>query len=454
MIHNESRRPDLIGKCIDMMDMRDSPSLRVPLSFIDELFALSETPAEPWSVHLEARVGGRLDEEHLGAAIRTALERHPLARARLVEEDERLEWLVERTPTLETLSICRAHNQTQLDSTRSEFLSEVVPLLASPPLRVRLVRAREGDHLILNINHAVCDGLGALRLIQSIGRAYGSASDPVFEGDELGEWRLRSIATPADVHPARAALIGLERFREALAPADRIAPDGGTRRSGYGVQVRALELTPIVQSEIRRAADASVNDILVAALHRAVGQWNATHNVDSDRLSVAVPINVRGPNQQPTLVGNFAMSDTVSTRAADRTDAKATLQAVCRQTKRFKETGAPFADLVSRSAGWPSWLARRMPWMFGGSGVDGPGDCAVLSNLGRGDHALESFGADLPITGLWFSPPVAFPIGVGLGVVSRGDSVQITLRYRWPRLDDAAAIRLLDLLVVEIAGFC
>ena len=102
-------------------------------------------------------------------------------------------------------------------------------------------------------------------------------------------------------------------------------------------------------------------------------------------------------------VGNFAMSDTVSTRAADRTDAKATLQAVCRQTKRFKETGAPFADLVSRSAGWPSWLARRMPWMFGGSGVDGPGDCGVLSNLGRGDYALESFGSDLPITGLWFT---------------------------------------------------
>src|SRR5439155_4170439 len=65
--------------------------------------------------------------------------------------------------------------------------------------------------------------------------------------------------------PPRAALVGLERFREALTPADRIAPDGGTKRSGYGVQVRALELTPIVQSEIRRATDASVNDILVAA---------------------------------------------------------------------------------------------------------------------------------------------------------------------------------------------
>jgi NRPS condensation-like uncharacterized protein len=432
----------------------DNPSLSIPLNFIDEIFALSETAAEPWSVHLEARVGGRLDEEQLGSAIRSALESHPLARARLVEQEERLEWYVDPEPTLEALSTCRAHNQTQLDASRSEFLSEVVPLVTSPPLRARLVRAGEGDHLMLNVNHAVCDGLGALRLIQSIARTYGGLSDPVFEGDRLGEWRLQSIATPADVGPARVALVGLERFREALTPADRIAPDGSAKRSGYGVQVRALELTPIVQSEIRRATDASVNDVLVAALHRAVGRWNATHDVDSDRLSVAVPINVRGPHQQPTLVGNFAMSDTVSTRASDRADAKATLQVVRRQTKRFKETGAPFVDLVSRSAGWPSWLARRMPWMFGGSGVDGPGDCAVLSNLGRGDHALESFGADLPITGLWFSPPVAFPIGVGLGVVSRGDSLQLTLRYRWPRLGDAAARRLLDLVVAEVAGFC
>jgi NRPS condensation-like uncharacterized protein len=188
--------------------MTDNPSLRVPLNFIDEIFALSETPAEPWSVHLEACVGGRLDEEHLGAAIRSALESHPLARARLVEQDERLQWLVDPTPTLETLSTCRAHNQTQLDSTRSEFLSEVVPLVTSPPLRARLVHAGEGDHLILNVNHAVCDGLGALRLIQSIARAYGGVPDSVFEGDGLGEWRLQSIATPADVGPARTALVG------------------------------------------------------------------------------------------------------------------------------------------------------------------------------------------------------------------------------------------------------
>jgi NRPS condensation-like uncharacterized protein len=429
-------------------------SLQVPLNAIDEMFALSETPAEPWSVHLEARVDGCLDEERLAGALHSAIERHPLARARLVERQEQLRWLVDQAPGREALSTCRAHHPTQLNAARSEFLSEVVPLAASPPLRARLVRAQEGDHLILNVHHAMSDGLGALRLMQSIARAYAGEADPVFAGNALREWRLQSIATAPVGDPAQTALVGIERFRDALLPADRVAPDGAARRSGYGVQVRDLPLAPIVRSAVRRAIDATVNDVLVAALHRAVGLWNATHHVASDRLSVAVPINVRGSHQHPTLVGNFAMADTVSTRAADRSDPGETLKVVRRQTRRLKDTGAPFADVVTRSAGWPSWWARRMPWMFLGSAMDGPGDCAVLSNLGQGDHALDSFGAELPLTGLWFSPPAPFPLGIGLGVISRGDSVHLTLRYRWLRLDDAAAARFFDLIVAETARFC
>jgi NRPS condensation-like uncharacterized protein len=388
----------------------------IPLNVIDDMFALSESADEPWSVHVEARVAGTLDETRLSRAISSALAKHPLARARLVEHQKKLLWSVDAEPTLQVLSACETQNDTQLDAVRAEFLSTVIPLAASPPLRARLVRRDLGDHLILSAHHAACDGMGALRLMQSI---------------------------------ARAALDGIERFRDALTPATRVAPHGKTGRGGYGVHVRAMPLAPVVQSEARRSAGATVNDVLVAAVHRAVERWNDLHEVASDRLSVAVPINARGRHQQPALVGNFALADTVSTRRSDRTSVTRTLTTVHRQTQRFKDAGAPFADLVAGAAGWPTWLARRAPWIFGARGSDGVGDCAVLSNLGRAD-AVQSFGADLPVTGFWFSPPIADPISVALGVASSDDSLFLTLRFRWSRLDEAAARQFMDLIVEQM----
>lgn len=431
----------------------DARAWRIPLNVIDEVLALSETPAEPWSVHVEARVAGRLDEARLRAAVRSALQRHPIARARLVERGARLYWLVDPDPAREALSACEAHDRRALDAVRAAFLTGVVPLDAAPPLRLRLVRTAGGDHLLLSIHHAASDGIGALRLLQSIARAYAGAADAVFAGDALAERRLEGLAPPGGGGAVWSALDGIGRCLEALAPASRVARDGATDRAGYGVQVRALALAPIEQGAIRRAVDATVNDVLLAALHRAVAGWNRDHGVGSERLSVLVPINGRGPRQQPALVGNFTMTDAVSTGAADRRDAGATLQAVSRQTRRLRRAGAPFADLVPRFAGWPTRLARQAPWLFRGPRVHGPGDCAVFSNLGRGDRMLASFDADLPVTGLWFSPPVSSPVGVALGAISGGGAIHLTLRHRWPRLDGAAAGRLLDRIVAECAAY-
>jgi NRPS condensation-like uncharacterized protein len=434
--------------------MTDRSVLQVPLNAIDEALAISEVPAEPWSVHLESRVGGQLDPDRLEAAIGAAIEKHPLARAHLVEQRGRLYWAVDPRPSAPALSVRRADDPGQLAGMRSTFLTEIVPLTASPPLRVCLVSTAMGDHVLLSIHHAASDGVGALRLLQSIARAYQGAPDSAYAGDALEEWRLKRIASHGHVDPVLAALVGIGRCAEGLIPAARAAPDGGTRRPGYGVQLRTTDLAPIVQSRVRHAVRATVNDVLLAALHRAVGRWNQSHAVASDRLSVMMPMNVRGPHQQPVLFGNFTLCDTVSTRAVERIDAAVTLQAVQRQTQRTKAFGAPLSDVISRAAGIPYWVAKRVPWLFGGPRIEGPGDCAVFSNLGRGDQALAGFGPDHAITGIWFSPPVASPVGVSLGVISHGDSVHFALRHRWTRLDEPAAGRLLDLIVSETSAVC
>src|SRR3954447_23214583 len=53
------------------------------LNLLDELYLHLDREEEPWSVHLEVRVEGRIEAERLTAAVRDAASRHPIARARL-----------------------------------------------------------------------------------------------------------------------------------------------------------------------------------------------------------------------------------------------------------------------------------------------------------------------------------------------------------------------------------
>ncbi len=55
---------------------------RVAFSEVDEAVYLLDNEVEPWSIQLEVRVTGRLDEARLDAAVAEALARHPMARAR------------------------------------------------------------------------------------------------------------------------------------------------------------------------------------------------------------------------------------------------------------------------------------------------------------------------------------------------------------------------------------
>jgi hypothetical protein len=63
--------------------MSTTPGVLPTFAFneIDEAVRLLDSPSEPWSIQLELRVRGRLDECRLRTALGEALARHPMARA-------------------------------------------------------------------------------------------------------------------------------------------------------------------------------------------------------------------------------------------------------------------------------------------------------------------------------------------------------------------------------------
>ena len=68
-----------------------------PLNVLDELYLHLDREEEPWTVHVEIRVDGRIEFAALEAAVREAAARHPIARAELAPSrgiDLHYEWLI------------------------------------------------------------------------------------------------------------------------------------------------------------------------------------------------------------------------------------------------------------------------------------------------------------------------------------------------------------------------
>ena len=139
-----------------------------PVTLLDDHFIHSDSARHPMSVHIEIRVSGRIDAGRLRSAVGSAIALHPMARARLGPTDltsKTLNWEITPEPEFDPLTVVAADTHEELQYAREQLVSVRVPLEASPPFRVYLVRYPGGDYLILNVNHAAGDGIGTVRLM-------------------------------------------------------------------------------------------------------------------------------------------------------------------------------------------------------------------------------------------------------------------------------------------------
>jgi NRPS condensation-like uncharacterized protein len=415
----------------------------VPFNVVDETIRVLDRRHEPWTVQVEAWAAGPLDVDRVRKAVRAALARHPMARARQTPwslAQWSLVWEVPGKPDVDPLRVVRARDDEALSHSRAQLYSDAIPPLESPPLRVRLVRHPEGDGILLCVSHAAADGLGSLRILASIVRAYCGASDPVPEVDPLAMRELQASFSARGL-PARGQ--ALARFLAELGRGKaRIASDGGARRDGYGFHHERLSADETAALEAGRTQGSTVNDYLVAALHLAIAEWNAEHGCPAARIGTMVPVNLRPPDRRHEIVGNFSSFVSVVTTPADRAEPARALAAVAAQTRRIRQGDGREAmiDFLSGVVRPPAWF-RQLLAVSLRPGLERGFDTAVLSNLGRLD-APPTFGPAVgEATALWFSPPAPLPLGLAIGAVTTAGRLHLVLRYRHPVLGPAAARR-------------
>jgi NRPS condensation-like uncharacterized protein len=440
------------------MPRRTAAPVSVPFSVIDQAVHLLDVATAPWSIQLEVRVPDHLDEARLRAAIFEALRRHPMARA--YKQASRLRarldiWAIPTDARIDPLRVVDCPDDETLAEERAELQGISVPLTESPPLRVVLARHPDGDMLMLNVNHAAMDGFGVIRVLRSIARAYADVEDPIPDLDFDRVRNLTGELRQANLKMRiRRQLELATRLRDLVAPPARVAADGDDGTAGYGFVHSSLSEEQTRAVVAGATAPATVNDLLLAALHLAIADWNAKHGRPCRRIGVLVPANLRPREWREEMVGNFSLPARISTTRRHRGTAQGALQAVAAQTQRKKQVGmgTAFIELLGQTRLLPLWAKRLMVLALPLTG-NRLVDTAMLSNVGRLDDPPSFGGSRGEVTELWFSPPARMPLGLTIGVATVRGRLHLVLRFRHRLFDQAAASRFMDTYLRKLQAF-
>jgi len=427
----------------------------VPFNEIDEACLSACTAERPLNIEIETQVPGRLDARQLRAAVSTAARIHPLARARLAPGAPlqlRNHWQVIERLELDPLIV--VGDGRSAPKARSGVLDHPLPIENAPPFRLILTRRRRGDRLTLIMSHVASDGIGALRLLRSIARAYAGERDRAVR---VGLREARAL----DRHFTRAGTPAWNRRMQAasraqldawLAPASRVAAVAGAATGGGGVHhVRVPKRAASLLGE--GPGPLTVNDRLLVALTRTIESWNASVGARSEKISLLVPLNLRPQAWSREVVANLSLATTVATSASERGDDDALARAIVAQTAAAKEdrASAGFADLYRMTALAPNLWKRAVSRFLGATTARRLMPTAVLSNLGKVEEPL-SFGRAGRASDLWFSPPCPMPGCLGVGAVTYADQLFLSLRYARELLSPPAAAAFGKLLRRAITG--
>ncbi|MDQ6727135.1 MAG: hypothetical protein M3066_13350 [Actinomycetota bacterium] len=391
---------------------------------------LLDPGSSDWSVQLEARVSGVLDDERLRAAVAVAVGRRP--------------------PEHAVVDIVDAPDDTALGAARVRLHSRPVAVSRWPPLRATLAHHPDGDVVMLNLNHAAGDGPAALAVLRTIAAAY-RGGDPGREQPDfvaVSDLPIRPASAPVSTLVARYRHL-VELARDRLANPARLAADQPVDHPGAG-----FHLVRLTVDETRRVINASRpgtgRNLLLAGLHLAIGHWNLQHGTPGRRIGVLLPVDLRPDGWPEETVGNFSVTARVSTSRRHRSGPRAALQAVRTQKTRNKRvrTGVALIGALERSGLLPLW-AKQSLVVLQPLTRNRLVDTALFSDLGWIDEP-PSFGGGVDVGDVWFSTPARTPGCLCIGAVTVAGRLHLTFRYPLRLFSADAVQRFADCYLAQI----
>lgn len=389
-----------------------------------------------WSLQLEARVNGALDDGRLRGALAAALGRRPAGH--------------------DVLDIVDTPDDASLGAARVRLHGRPVAVSEWPPLRATLAHHPDGDVLLLNLNHAAADGPAALAVLRAVAAAYqddtahveAADADPRPDFIAVGDLPVRPASAPVSTLLSRYLHL-VERLRDWLTHPARLAPDQPENEPGVGFHLVRLSV-----DETRRVINVSRpgtgRNLLLAGLHMAIGHWNLQHGTPGRRIGVLVPVDLRPPGWPEETVGNFSVTARVSTSRRHRAGPRTALRTVRIQKLRNKRvrTGIALIEALERSGLLPLW-AKQSLVVLQPLTRNRFLDTAIFADLGWLENP-PSFGDGADVVDVWFSTPARTPECLCIGAVTVAGRLHLTFRYPRRLFSADAARRFADCYLVQI----
>jgi len=394
---------------------------------------LLDPESSAWSVQMEAQVSGALDEVRLRDALASVLCRRPFDQ--------------------EPLRVFECPDDAALERARVEFHRQAAGMSEWPPLRAGLARRPDGDVFLLNVNHAAGDGFATRSLLDTIAQAYATGATPEAAPDfpAVRDLPVRPASASVSVAMAVAHSV-VERVRDLLGRPAQLVPDGARGDAAFGFHQVCLSV-----ADTARVVDATrpgtSRNVLLAGLHRAIGEWNLRHGAPARRIGVLVPVDLRPDDWPADRLGNFSVTARVLTSRRHRSDSANALRAVTSQTTRNKRsrTGVALIAALDRSGLLPLW-SKQSVVVLQPLTRNRLVDTALLANLGWVGEA-PCFGHEAGETvHVWFSLPSRAAQMLCVGAVTVSGQLHLVLRYPHRLFDADAARRFADCLVAELTA--
>jgi WS/DGAT/MGAT family acyltransferase len=354
---------------------------------------------------------------------------------------------------LHRIALPAPHDQSTLQELVSTLMSTPLDLSKSPWQFHLIEHYGAGCVLLARLHHCIADGIALMRVLLALtdataeppAQAHDSRS-PAAEPSAAANTSVRAADTlfgqgiAALLEPtgrAEAAEFGA-RSVLALSRLLLMSPDPQTLLKGpLGVSKRAAWSAAIALDDVKaigRAAGGTINDVLLAAVTGALRRYLQGRGAPVDGLEIraAVPVNLRSPNEPPTLGNHFGLIFvSLPVGADDPLDRLYDLKQRMAALKDSPEALVTFGALHGIGL-MPSQLQEAGISLFGSKAT------AIMTNVPGPRETIYLAGA--PLRELMFWVPQSGRLGLGVSILSYAGQVRLAVATDAKLISDPDAI--------------
>ena len=279
----------------------------LPLTLFEQYLFFEDRSGYPSRIVQEFRFKGSVNREFLEESVREVASKHPLLTALVDDRSFRSpRWQINGSKTLPIHWHRRCALSFKPVLRRFDITREAAAEL-------HVVEGSDRWNLLLNISHAICDGVASCSLIHDILLVYDNkfqkkhpirTPNPKLlpKRNHFGLSLRKKVALmPAQITGLILAFTLVRRKISPLVPSPHSRAN--QTRSENGQFIVSKKLEPIRYNLLKELAEnqsKSVNDCCLAFLHAAIGVWRKRKGVDSpkDWIRISVPKNLRSESDR------------------------------------------------------------------------------------------------------------------------------------------------------------